>query len=57
MQTRLRTLRHRNYEVDLDYKGRVIIRGDLFIDYNCFRKSLAEKRALKLAKWNCKNEK
>ena len=55
-QSKLRTLRNFDPElVDQDYRERKVIKGGLDTQYwKTFRKSPAEKRALKLAKWNSK---
>ena len=55
MQTKLKILRNSKYEaVDLDYRQRKIIRGDLHIDYDCFKKTKHEKLMLKCAKAQAK---
>ena len=54
-QTRLRILRNSNPGIiDLDYRERRVIFGDLHIDYNCFMKTKAEKLRLKVAKAQAK---
>ena len=52
-QSRLKTLRNNKSEViEIRENEKRVIIGNLEIDYACFRKSLAEKRALRIAKWN-----